>query len=108
MTYGRRRGMSTDEDHYTGRALSRRRFLKSAGVLGAGLLAAAACGSEEGARTGSTLDQTIVVDEDGDLGNGPGEPYSVRTDLAQAKAGRESRRRSVLTFHHFSDFRITD
>lgn len=100
--------MSTDEDHYAGRALSRRRFLKGAGALGISLIAAAACGGEEEERSGSTLDQTIVVDEDGNLVNGPGEPYSVRTDLAQAKAGRETRRRSLLTFHHFSDFRITD
>jgi metallophosphoesterase (TIGR03767 family) len=100
--------MNTDEDNCTGRVLSRRRFLQGAGMLGIGVIAAIACGSEEEERTGSTLDQTIVRGEDGSLVNGPGEPYSVRTELAQAKAGRETRRRSLLTFHHFSDFRITD
>src|SRR3990170_3025701 len=101
-------GMSTDEDHYAGHTLSRRRFLKGAGALGISLIAAAAGGGEEGERSGSPLDQTIGVDAEGNLLNGPGEPYSVRTELAQAKAGRETRRRSLLTFHHFSDFRITD
>jgi metallophosphoesterase (TIGR03767 family) len=32
----------------------------------------------------------------------------VRTDLAAAQTGREGRRRSLLAFHHFSDFRIVD
>src|SRR5512145_2011907 len=101
------RGMSTEDDHSTRRLLSRRRFLKGAGALAAGVVAAVACGDEQ-ERARSTLDRTIIADEDGNLLDGPGEPYSVRTDLAQAKAGRDSRRRSLLTFHHFSDFRITD
>lgn len=108
MARGRREGMQTEEDNRSGRALSRRRFLKSAGALGIGVLAAAACGGGKEEGTGSTLDSTIVLDGDGDLVQGAGEPYSVRTELAQAKAGREKRRRSLLTFHHFSDFRITD
>ena len=101
------RGMSTEDDHSTRRLLSRRRFLKGAGALAAGVVAAVACGDDQ-ERARSTLDRTIIADEDGNLLDGPGEPYSVRTDLAQAKAGRESRRRSLLTFHHFTDFRITD
>lgn len=87
--------------------MSRRRLLKGTAALGIGFIAGAACGDEE-ERTGSTLERTIAVDEDGNLVNRPGEPYSVRTELAQAKAGRESRRRSLLTFHHLADFRITD
>jgi metallophosphoesterase (TIGR03767 family) len=99
--------MDTDEDCLTG-LVTRRRFLQGAGALGISLIAAAACGSEEEERSGSTLDRTIALDGDGSLVDGPGEPYSVRTELAQAKAGRESRRRSLLTFHHLSDFRVTD
>ncbi|HSP55688.1 MAG TPA: TIGR03767 family metallophosphoesterase, partial [Dehalococcoidia bacterium] len=96
------------KDRRSRRTLSRRRFLQNAGILGAGILAAAACGSDEEGRTGSTLDRTIVRDQQGNFLEGPGEPYSVRTELAQAKAGREARQRSLLTFHHFTDFRITD
>jgi len=101
--------MQTEEGQRSGGALSRRRFLKGAGAFGIGIIAAAACGGgEEKQKTGSTLDSTIVLNEDGDLVEGPGEPYAVRTELAQAKAGRDRRRRSLLTFHHLSDFRITD
>jgi metallophosphoesterase (TIGR03767 family) len=89
------------------RRFSRRRFLERAGYLGFGMLAWSACGGGDEHAT-TTLDATIVVDEDGDLVTGPGEPYVVRTELAQAQAGREGRRRSILAFHHLSDFRIVD
>ena len=54
------------------------------------------------------MDRTIDRGGDGALRYGPGEPYAVRTDLAEALAGREDRRRSLIVFHHFSDFRIVD
>jgi hypothetical protein len=81
--------------------------LKGAGLVGVSVVAAVACGGDARLPL-STLDRTIVRDSDGDLVEGPGEPYSVRTDLAQAMAGREKLRRSLVTFHHLSDFRITD
>lgn len=55
----------------------------------------------------TTLDRTIGLGEDGVLRYGPGEPYEVRTELAQAQAGRE-RRRSLVVFHHFADFQLLD
>lgn len=42
------------------------------------------------------------------LGLGPGEPHEVRTELAEAQVGREGRRRSLVTFHHFADLQILD
>src|SRR3990170_4156790 len=89
--------------------LGRRRFLRGLGLLGAsaGLAAALGCrGSER--KISTTLDSTIVLEEDGALAPGPGEPYEVRTDLAAAQAGREARRRSLVVFHHFADFRLVD
>jgi metallophosphoesterase (TIGR03767 family) len=56
----------------------------------------------------TTLNATISRDGEGELTYGPGERYAVRTDLAAAQAGREERRRSLIAFHHFSDFRIVD
>ena len=56
----------------------------------------------------TTLDRTIALDEDGVLGLGPGEPYEVRTELAEAQVGREERRRSLVAFHHFADLQLLD
>ena len=87
--------------------IGRRRFLKGTGLLGAGLLLAVACrGSRKSALT--TIDRTIRLDERGSLVYATGQPYVVRTDLAEAQGGRENQRRSLLVFHHFSDFRIVD
>src|SRR2546426_3273609 len=87
--------------------IGRRRFLKGSGLFGAGLLLAVACrGSRKSALT--TIDRTIRLDEGGSLVYASGQPYVVRTDLADAQGGRENRRRSLLVFHHFSDFRIVD
>ncbi len=87
--------------------IARRRFLEGAGLFGLGLAVSVACGGGgEGPLT--TLDDTIVLDPDGNLVLGPGEPYAVRTELAQAQTGRDAARRSLAVFHHFSDFRITD
>src|SRR5436309_12746963 len=89
------------------RKLGRRRFLKATGLLGAGILLAVACrASRKSALT--TIDRTIRLDEGGSLVYASGQPYVVRTDLANAQGGRENRRRSLLVFHHFSDFRIVD
>jgi metallophosphoesterase (TIGR03767 family) len=87
--------------------LNRRRFLKTAGLVSLGTLAAIACRSN-GKEVATTLDGTIVLDEERTLLAGPGEPHEVRTDLTEAKAGREKGRRSLAVFHHFSDFRIVD
>ena len=56
----------------------------------------------------TTLDHTIALGEDGVLGLGPGEPYEVRTELAEAQIGREERRRSLVAFHHFADLQLLD
>lgn len=72
-----------------------------------GVVAWAACGGEEKRHT-TTLERTIQRDAEGNLISGPGEPYVVRTELAQALAGRGDRRRSIVAFHHLSDFRILD
>jgi metallophosphoesterase (TIGR03767 family) len=89
------------------RQLSRRRFLERAGYLGLGLLAWTACGGDD-ERPQTTLDKTIVVDDEGNLVSGPGEPYVVRAELAPAQPGRESQRRALIALHHLSDFRIID
>ncbi|MEX0682413.1 MAG: TIGR03767 family metallophosphoesterase [Dehalococcoidia bacterium] len=71
------------------------------------LAMAAACGSGE-PPSGTTLERTIAVDADGNLFEAAGEPYTVRTELAQAQSGREDSRRSLVLFHQLSDFRIVD
>jgi metallophosphoesterase (TIGR03767 family) len=87
--------------------LGRRQFLRLAGLLGLGVVVSTAC-REDDEPALTTLDETIVRGEDGTLLPAPGEPYLVRTDLAEALAGRESRGRSLIVFHQFSDFRIVD
>lgn len=90
-----------------GNRLGRRRFLRGAGLLGLTLAFGAACrGKGESPLT--TLEGAILLPEDGAPARGPGEPYVVRTELAQAQTGREKKRRSLLVFHHLSDFRILD
>lgn len=76
-------------------------------MLSAGLLVSLACREGEEAPL-TTLDGTISRDGAGELAYGAGERYAVRTELAAAQAGREGRRRSLLAFHQFSDFRILD
>ena len=87
--------------------LGRRRFLQGAGLLALGVAVSAGCREEEDQPL-TTLDGTIERDADGALRQAPGEPYAVRTDLTEALAGRDGRRRSLVVFHHFSDFRIVD
>ena len=90
------------------RRFNRRHFLQRAGYLGLGVLVWIACGGGEEKRRATTLERTIQRDAEGNLVYGSGEPYVVRTELAQAQTGREGRRRSVVVFHHLSDFRILD
>jgi len=85
----------------------RRRFLRGLGVTAAGVLFTMAC-RDDRRHPLTTLEGTISLGDDGSLAHLPGEPYVVRTDLAEAQAGRETSRRSLLAFHHFSDFRIVD
>ena len=89
------------------RRFGRRRFLQRTGFFGLGLIAWAACGGDE-EQPRTTLDRTIVSDESNNLVYGPGEAHVVRAELAQAQSGREDRRRSLIAFHHLSDFRIID
>lgn len=69
---------------------------------------AAACGSGEPPPSGTTLEKTLKVDSEGNLVVGEGEPYTVRTELVQAQSDRMDRRLSLVVFHHFADFDITD
>jgi len=92
---------------HKGRTVGRRRFLQGAGLLWLGLTVAAGCRDGE-EQPLTTLEGTISRDGDGTLRYGSGEPHAVRTDLAEALAGREGRRRSLIVFHHLSDFRIVD
>jgi metallophosphoesterase (TIGR03767 family) len=74
---------------------------------GAALALVLGCGGG-GEASPSSLDRVIVLSEDGVLGHGPGEPHEVRTELAEARVGREERRRSLAVFHHFADFQLLD
>jgi len=87
--------------------IGRRRFLRGLGAIAAGVLFTMGCRDDRRHRL-TTLDATISRDGNGSLAYLSGEPYVVRTDLAEALAGRETRRRSLLVFHHFSDSRIVD
>lgn len=75
--------------------------------MGLGLAASWACQRGRGQPL-TTLDGTIILDPKGNLARGPGAGYSIRTELAEARAGRGDARRSLIVFHHLSDFRITD
>ena len=91
------------------RPLSRRRFLWDAGLLGSGVALASVFGCRSADDSPlTTLDRTIVLGMDGVLRSGPGEPYQVRTELAEAQVGRETRRRSLVVFHHFGDVQLLD
>jgi metallophosphoesterase (TIGR03767 family) len=72
------------------------------------LAVTAACGSGEPPPSGTTLEKTLRVDGGGNLVVGEGEPYTVRTELVQAQSDRKDRRLSLVVFHQFADFDITD
>src|SRR5689334_4967292 len=78
-------------------------------VTAIGIGVATASASEFTGNT--TLDLTLTGHPSADfsyLGAGPGEPYVVRTDLAPAQAGRETRRTSLDFFGQLSDFQLAD
>ena len=60
----------------------------------------------------STLEQTIVGGDPAEafqfLEIGPGEPYAVRTDILEPKAGRDGRRVSLAYFGQITDFQLAD
>lgn len=87
--------------------IGRRRFMQGAGLLSLGGAVAMACGGAK-RQLLTTLDGTIGLGGEGVLVRRPGEPYEVRTELAQAQVRRELRRRPLAVFHHFSDFRVVD
>ncbi len=89
--------------------MGRRRLLRGAGLFGAGAAVAWVLGCGGGRKEAlTTLERAIVLGEDGVLGYGPGEAYEVRTELGEARVGREERRRSLVVFHHFADFQLLD
>ncbi|MBX3286997.1 MAG: TIGR03767 family metallophosphoesterase [Actinobacteria bacterium] len=104
------------------RRITRRGFLAgSAGVAAAGtvghwLPSSPAQALDRSWRTslapqGTTLTGTIVPVGRGPyrrLAEGPGEPTSVRVDLAVPKAGREDRRVALASIVHFTDQHLTD
>ncbi|MEO6629964.1 MAG: TIGR03767 family metallophosphoesterase [Aquihabitans sp.] len=60
---------------------------------------------------GTTLEATIVRLGGGAyrrLGDGPGEPIVVRTDLSVPKVGREDRREALVSFVHLTDQHLID
>ena len=81
-------------------------------LTGAVLIALAAiafaCGSNEPPPSGTTLEETLGVDGEGNLVAAEGEPYTVRTELIQAQSDRKNRRLSLVVFHQLSDLAIID
>src|SRR5262245_14933084 len=76
------------------------------GALVAGVLLAAGVASAD-----TTLDRTVTTGTQTPYANlveGPGDPITVRTDLATPKAGREQRRTSITYFAQLSDFQLAD
>ena len=69
--------------------------------------AALALAASAGAQSPS---QRTIVDTNRDnrLEYGPAEPYVVRSEVAPALPGRESRRRTLLTFGHVTDTQMVD
>jgi metallophosphoesterase (TIGR03767 family) len=86
------------------------------GVLVAALLATVAMAATAVAAVSDTIGQTsvqqrIVPAAPGAfrfLQLGPGEPYTVRQDLATAGAGRSANRTSLVYFGQLSDFQLAD
>ena len=78
-------------------------------ALAVGATAAVAAVSDTEGKT--TLEQRVVPATSGAydfLKLGPGEPYTVRQELATAQAGRDARRTSLVYFGQLSDFQLAD
>ena len=86
----------------------KRRLLLTGVVLIALAAIAFACGSDEPPPSGTTLEQTLGVDGEGNLVVADGEPYTVRTELIQAQSDRKDRRLSLVVFHQLSGLGIID
>lgn len=84
-----------------------------AAAVGAATAVAAGETTASAATAGSTRDRTLVRGAPSASGFrrhlvGPGKPYTVRTDLAEASAGRAKRRRAVAAFVQFTDIHVQD
>ncbi|MBW3663798.1 MAG: TIGR03767 family metallophosphoesterase [Actinobacteria bacterium] len=105
------------------RPLTRREFIARAATLSAAAWAVpltGRAGREAWAQTrgmvfdpsGTTLERTITtVGGDGPyfpLTFGPGWPIEVRTELAEARSGREDRRVALAAFLHLTDYQLVD
>lgn len=102
--------------------LSRRAFLQRAAVLtatgwayrsaaGSVAEALAQTGGTVAAPAGTTLEATIVRLGSGAyrrLGDGPPLPIEVRTLIADARPGREGRRRALASIVHLTDIHVID
>ena len=79
-------------------------------LTGAVALAAVAALAAGAAPPPPTTLAGTIVDRNGDglLEAGPGEQRVVRIELAAAQAGRESRRRTLISFVQMTDFQLVD
>ena len=84
--------------------------MRSRSLIAAGLVAGlAALGAGAAPPPATTLGGTIVDrNGDGRLDQVAGEQRLVRTELAAAQAGRQSRRRVLITFVQLTDFQLLD
>ncbi|MGH8791355.1 MAG: TIGR03767 family metallophosphoesterase [Stackebrandtia sp.] len=98
--------------------VGRREFLGLAGVIAATVgMPAAIPQRRREVKGATTLERTLVpgrVIREGELrdyravAEADGEPHVVRDDLAEARAGREARRRSLVSFAHLTDQHVID
>lgn len=87
------------------------RFVAAIAALAAIAIAPSAVAAVSDTAGKTTLEQRIVPAGSGAyrfLGLGPGEPYTVRQDLAPAGAERATKRTSLVYFGQLSDFQLAD
>lgn len=78
-------------------------------IVVAALCATAAVAAGAAPPPATTLGGTIVDrNGDGRLDAAPGEPRTVRAELGQPVAGREGRRRELISFVQLTDFQLVD